>query len=125
MTCCYERIFRSPRESDVRKGGRLDGEDCRCSWVDDGDGRVMTFGIAQWERVIIAPGNVLAKARISPEGEKPTLWTHPPAGLAYSPQTVLKGNLSPQTLGPGLSSDALVSVKTPLEASVLTSCQLP
>ena len=30
------------------------------------------------------------------------MWTHPPLGLPYSPQTVLKGSFSPQTVGAGL-----------------------
>lgn len=49
VTCCYKQIFRSPRERDVRKSSRLDGEDCRDSWVGDYDGQVVTLGIAQWE----------------------------------------------------------------------------
>jgi len=42
VACCYERIFRSPREGDVRKSGRLNSEDCRRSRVDDRDSRVVT-----------------------------------------------------------------------------------
>jgi hypothetical protein len=30
------------------------------------------------------------------------VWTQPPLGLLYSPQTVFQGNFSPQTLGGGL-----------------------
>lgn len=45
---------------------------------------------------------LLAKARTSPDGEKPTAWTQPPVGLAYSPQIVLNGNFSPQTDAAGL-----------------------
>lgn len=46
--------------------------------------------------------NSLAKARTSPDGENPTVWTQPPAGLPYSPQMVLKGNLDPHTVAVGL-----------------------
>jgi hypothetical protein len=73
---------------------------------------------------MVALGDILAKARMSPEGENPTLWTHPPAELAYSPQTVLKGNFSPQTLGPGLQR-ARECFENTLESSILTSYQLP
>jgi hypothetical protein len=44
----------------------------------------------------------LANANMSPEGENPTVCTHPPAGIAYSLQIVLNGNFSPQTLEAGL-----------------------
>jgi hypothetical protein len=50
----------------------------------------------QWE------GDPLAKARTSPEGEKPTECTQPPEGLEYSPHTVLNGSFSPHTEGGGL-----------------------
>lgn len=39
---------------------------------------------------------------MSPEGENPTEWTHPPDGLEYSPQSVLKGSFEPHTEGAGL-----------------------
>jgi hypothetical protein len=48
--------------------------------------------------------NLLAKARTSPEGEKPTECTQPPDGLEYSPHTVLNGSFSPHTEGGGLVS---------------------
>ena len=47
--------------------------------------------------------SLLAKARTSPEGENPTVCTHPPAGLLYTPQTVLKGSFEPHTVGAGLN----------------------
>lgn len=47
-------------------------------------------------------GDLLAKARTSPEGEKPTECTQPPEGLEYSPHTVLNGSFSPHTEGGGL-----------------------
>ena len=49
------------------------------------------------------------KARASPEGEKATLWTHPPAGLAYSAHNVLKGSRVPQTDGSGRLSTSLMN----------------
>lgn len=39
----------------------------------------------------------------SPEGENETSCTQPPLGLENSPQTVLNGNFSPQTVGSGLT----------------------
>ena len=47
--------------------------------------------------------SLLAKASRSPEGENPTVCTHPPAGLLYTPQTVLKGSFEPHTVGAGLN----------------------
>jgi hypothetical protein len=44
----------------------------------------------------------LANARTLPDGENATACTQPPAGLAYSPQIVLNGSFSPQTVGAGL-----------------------
>lgn len=44
----------------------------------------------------------LTKAKASPDGEKATSWTHPPLGLANSPQIVPKGRRSPHTVGSGL-----------------------
>ena len=53
------------------------------------------------------------KASASPEGENATLWTHPPAGLGYSAQSVLKGNRVPQTVGSGrLSTSLIKALKT-------------
>jgi hypothetical protein len=46
----------------------------------------------------------LTKAKASPEGEKATSWTHPPLGLANSPQIVPKGRRSPHTVGSGLDN---------------------
>lgn len=63
---------------------------------------------------------LLAKARISPEGENPTPWTQPPLGLPYSPHRVLKGNFSPQTDGWGLLSTSFIyAEKTRAFASAL------
>jgi hypothetical protein len=50
---------------------------------------------------------LLAKARTSPEGEKPTECTQPPDGLEYSPHTVLNGSFSPHTEGGGLAKNGL------------------
>src|SRR5947207_4694888 len=52
-----------------------------------------------------------AKARVSPLGENATSCTHPAELFKYSPQTVLNGNLSPQTLGSGLSSTPLIKLE--------------
>ena len=48
--------------------------------------------------------NLPANARTSPEGEKETVWTQPPAGLANSLQTVPNGSFSPQNVGAGLEN---------------------
>ena len=45
-----------------------------------------------------------ANARTSPDGEKETVWTQPPAGLANSLQTVPNGSFSPQNVGAGLDN---------------------
>ena len=55
-----------------------------------------------------------ANARALPEGEKATLWIQPAELLRYSPQTVLNGNLSPQTLLSGLSSTPLMKLENTL-----------
>ena len=49
-----------------------------------------------------------AKARASPEGEKETAWIQPAESFRYSPQTVLNGSRSPQTLASGRSSTPLM-----------------
>ena len=48
-----------------------------------------------------------ANARMSPDGEKETVCTQPPAGLANSPQTVPNGSFSPQNVGAGLENAAV------------------
>ena len=50
-------------------------------------------------------------ARASPLGEKATPCTHPAELFRYSPQTVLKGSLSPQTLLSGLASTPLMKLE--------------
>ena len=45
-----------------------------------------------------------ANARTSPDGEKETACTQPPAGLTNSPQTVPNGSFSPQNVGAGLNN---------------------
>ena len=47
-------------------------------------------------------------ANASPEGEKATLWIHPPLGDLNSAQRVLKGSLEPQTVGSGRLSTSLM-----------------
>ena len=49
-----------------------------------------------------------ANARASPLGENATSCIHPAESFRYSPQTVLKGNLSPHTLLSGLASIPLI-----------------
>lgn len=46
-----------------------------------------------------------ANASTSPDGEKETVCTQPPAGLENSPQTVPNGSFSPQNEGAGLGDD--------------------
>ena len=45
-----------------------------------------------------------ANARTSPDGEKETVCTQRPAGLANSPQTVPDGSFLPQNVGAGLNN---------------------
>src|SRR5690554_5454430 len=52
-----------------------------------------------------------AKARESPLGENDTECTHPAELFRNSPQTVLKGSLSPQTPGAGRASLPLMKVE--------------
>ena len=74
------------------------------------DGVVVTFGstfnAACMERNKVG---MPANARTSPDGEKETVRTKPPAGLANSPQTVPNGSFSPQNAGAGLN-DAILSL---------------
>ena len=51
-----------------------------------------------------------ANARTSPDGEKETACTQPPAGLANSPQTVPNGSFSPQNVGAGLNNATVNSL---------------
>lgn len=53
-------------------------------------------------------------ASASPLGEKAHPWIHPAELLRYSPQTVLKGSLSPQTLLSGLASTPLMKLEKTL-----------
>ena len=70
-------------------------------------------------------------ARTSPEGENDTPCTHPPAGEAYSPHTVLNGSLLPHTDGAGFSSTSLMYAENtrafisalPAASSTLFGCQ--
>lgn len=104
-------VLRDEDERDGGKGGQLDGVDgvrgsLGSRGVDDGDGRVVACAIEESSQLSpflsSSAESSLAKARASPLGEKATPWTHPPEGLVNSPQTVLKGRRSPQTVGVGL-----------------------
>ena len=55
-----------------------------------------------------------AKARAFPLGEKATECTQPAELFKYSPQTVLKGRRSPQTLGSGRASIPLMKLEKTL-----------
>ena len=48
-------------------------------------------------------------ARTSPDGEKETAYTQPPAGLPNSQQTVSNGSFSPQNVGAGLDDTIIGS----------------
>ena len=99
-------VLRGPYEGDERESGYSDGTDCRTrSWIDDTDCAVVTFAsILSFTFVEMNKIGLPANARTSPDGEKETVWTQPPAGLANSPQTVPNGSFSPQNVGAGLGT---------------------
>jgi hypothetical protein len=69
---------------------------------------------------------LLAKASRSPDGENATACTQPPLGEPYSPQTVLNGSFSPQTVGAGLQKDVhQVQCSEAMQLCPLTSYQHP
>jgi hypothetical protein len=106
-----ERGLGQEAERDVRERDGPDGLDgrrgfARSSRVNDGDRSVVAFRttvvsvrVHEISVYRIESSYSLAKAKASPEGEKATSCTHPPFGLLNSPQTVLKGNFSPQADG--------------------------
>ena len=106
VTSCDDSVLGRPYEGDERESVHSDGTDCGPrSRVDDADGAVVTFGSKF--NIFSVEGNTKylpAKARTSPDGEKATVCTQPPAGLGNSPQTVPNGSLSPQNVGAGLKS---------------------
>ena len=111
MTRGDDGVLGGPYEGNKRKGGHPDGANRRPRpRIDDADGAVVTFGsmfnAACMKRNI---SGLPANARTSPDGEKETVCTQPPAGLANSPQTVPNGSFSPQNVGAGLN-DAIVSL---------------
>ena len=109
MTSSDDSILRGPNEGDEGESGHSDGANCGTrSGINDGDGAVMTFG-SVFNRMSAGRNKtgLPANARTSPDGEKETACTQPPAGLANSPQTVPNGSLSPQKVGAGLDSAAI------------------
>ena len=106
MTGSNDRVLGGPNEGDEGKSGHPDGTN---RWsrprVDDADGAVVTFGdVLNTECMKGNKIGLPANARTSPDGEKETVCTQPPAGLANSPQTVPNGSFSPQNVGEGLNS---------------------
>jgi hypothetical protein len=104
VTSCDDGVLRSPYEGDEREGGYSDGTNSGTrSRIDDADGAVVTFGSTlSIQSVKRNKTDSPENARTSPDGEKATVCTQPPAGLANSPQTVPNGSLSPQNVGAGL-----------------------
>jgi hypothetical protein len=100
---CNERIFRRPSQRNERER-RYPYVEHRPSRINDIDRAVVTCTRTTLltSRKRSTREDSLANANTSPEGENPTACTHPPAGLAYSPQIVPNGNFSPQTLEAGL-----------------------
>lgn len=101
-------ILRRPCERDVRERVGTNRVDSRSARIHDRDGAVVTYydPLAKMKPRGVGRRPLLAKARTSPEGEKPTECTQPPDGLEYSPHTVLNGSFSPHTEGGGLVKTA-------------------
>ena len=101
-------ILRRPCERDVRERVGTNRIDSRSARIHDTDGAVVAYYYDLSAKMNRGAGKValLAKARTSPEGEKPTECTQPPDGLEYSPHTVLNGSFSPHTEGGGLVKTA-------------------
>lgn len=108
-----------PDQRQVRETGRSNSDDSRvtvCTWVCDIDGRIVACNkrrVRKYLNLMIETRkcHLPAKAKTSPEGEKATLWTQPPRLLWNSPHTVLKGSLSPQTVGGGFLSTPLIKAE--------------
>lgn len=109
MTSSDDGVLGRPNESDERKSRHSDGTDCGArSRIDDADGAVVAFWSMLSMMSTVRNGMGLpANARMSPDGEKETVCTQPPAGLANSPQTVPNGSFSPQNVGAGLENAAV------------------
>ena len=110
MTSSDDGVLGGPNKGDERESGYPDGMNRGTrSRIDDTDGTVMAFGeyaqcrVCRKEKKKGLPAN----ARTSPDGEKETVCTQPPAGLANSPQTVPNGSFSPQKVGAGLNNTAV------------------
>ena len=109
MTSSDDGVLGGPNKGDERESGYPDGLNRRTrSRIDDADGTVMAFGnmlniVSTERKKMCLPAN----ARTSPDGEKETVCTQPPAGLANSPQTVPNGSFSPQKVGAGLNDTAV------------------
>ena len=106
MTSGDDGILGRPHESDERESRHSDGTNCGArSRIDDADRAVMAFAsIFNIKLVENNKTGLPANARTSPDGEKETVCTQPPAGLANSPQTVPNGSFSPQNVGAGLDN---------------------
>ena len=106
MTGGDDSILGGPNEGDEGESGQSDGTNCRTgSRIGNSDGAVMTFGGAfNMMSVERNKMGLPANARTSPDGEKETACTQPPAELANSPQTVPNGSFSPQNVGAGLNN---------------------
>jgi len=127
VTGSNDRVFGGPDEGDERESGHSDGANSGTrSRIDDADGAIVSFRSVL--NIIYAGRDKMslpANARTSPDGEKETVCTQPPAGLANSPQTVPNGSFSPQNVGAGLNR-AAVSLLYPQDGeTMLTSCPHP
>ena len=99
-----DRTLRCPYEGNERESGNSDCVDYETrTRVNDANGAIMTFwGVFNISRVGTSTIDLPANASTSPEGEKATVCTQPPAGVENSPQTVPNGSFSPHTVGAGL-----------------------
>ena len=109
MASSDDSILGGPNEGDKGESGHSDGANCGTrSRIDDSNGTVMTC-----ESVVNTMSTkrnrigLPANARTSPDGEKETACTQPPAELANSPQTVPNGSFSPQNVGAGLNNTTI------------------
>ena len=131
MTGCNDGILGCPYEGDERKSSHPDCVDYGTgARINDANGAIMTLEMTFDIRSIETNAmNSPANESTSPDGEKATVCTQPPAGVVNSPQTVPNGSLSPQNVGAGLKNNHKSTIspgtkgRTPPLVNVLDVCR--
>ena len=106
MTSSDDEVLGGSNESDERKSGHPDSTNRRTrSRIGDADGAIVTIGSVL--NTMCMEGSKIgspADAMTSPDEEKETVFTQPPAGLVNLPQTLSSGSFSPQSVGVDLNT---------------------